>query len=350
MHQERVRPFSLEGLPRLPRTAARSTRALARAGVPPEIAVSLKRLGDVQVRMVRVGFVLPAEAGASAFALHVRGRSARLTVEPLLALRLVTAVLGLPAPLAARPLGRSERGVLAATIATLLEAAQVDAAVRVALDEPGPLDCPDLMVVELRAELPGGAGSARLELPASALPATSPGPMAIDPRQLAVVLAVEVARTTVTGAALGSAEAGDTLVFEARPLSDEAWPVRVRLGACAFSAQLHPDGTLRRHGPLEDQESETIMSSEDTTAPVPAPSLSADAARALAAASVEIVAEVGRLTVRGDELAGLVDGGVLALGPRRPAHVVLRVAGRVWAHGELVAIDDELGVRITQLK
>jgi flagellar motor switch/type III secretory pathway protein FliN len=29
--------------------------------------------------------------------------------------------------------------------------------------------------------------------------------------------------------------------------------------------------------------------------------------------------------------------------------VVLRVGGRVWAHGELVALEDELGVRITEL-
>jgi flagellar motor switch protein FliN/FliY len=122
------------------------------------------------------------------------------------------------------------------------------------------------------------------------------------------------------------------------------------MGACSFPAQLDPAGTLQRRGPLSN-ESETRMSSEDAniTAPVPAAPLSDDASRVLASAPVEIVAELGRLTVRGDELAGLVDGGVLALGPRRPAQVVLRVGGRVWAHGELVAIDDELGVRITEL-
>jgi len=69
----------------------------------------------------------------------------------------------------------------------------------------------------------------------------------------------------------------------------------------------------------------------------------------VAGAPVEIVAELGRLTVRGDELAGLLEGCVLSLGPRRPAAVRLCVGGRLWALGELVAIDDELGVRITEL-
>jgi type III secretion system YscQ/HrcQ family protein len=349
MHPGQIRPFSLEGLPRLPRTAARATRALARAELPAQLAVNLERVGEVRVRLARVGFVVPAEEGGSSLSLQVRGQPARLTVEPLLALRLVTAVLGLPAPTALRPLGRSERGVLAATIVCLLEGAGVDASVRVGLHEPAAFDCPDPLVLELRVELPGGAGIAHLALPASLLPAPAPRALVLDPRRLALVLAVELASTTLTGEALASAEAGDTLVFEARPLPADDWPVRVRVGACSFSAQLHPDGTLKRHGPLEDQESETPMSSEETTAPIPTPSLSADAARALAAASVEIVAEVGRLTVRGDELAGLVDGGVLALGPRRPARVVLRVAGRIWAQGELVALDDELGVRITEL-
>jgi flagellar motor switch protein FliN/FliY len=348
MHPGRVTPFSLEGLPRLPRAAARSTRALARAGLPAELTAQLKRVGGVRVRVARLAFVVPLDGGGPSFALEVRGQPARLTVEPLLALRLVAAVLGLPAPLAVRPLGRSERGVLAAVIATLLESAGADPSVRVALDDAGPLDCAEPLAIDLRVELPGGAGTARLDLPASVLPPAVPPAVAIDPRRLAAELALELARTTLTGAVLASAEVGDTVVFEAR-LPAEAWPVQVRLGACSFPARLHPDGNLQRQGPLEDHESEISMSSEDTTAPVPAPSLSEDAARALAAAAVEIVAEVGRITVRGDELAGLVDGGVLALGPRRPSRVTLRVAGRVWAHGELVAVDDELGVRITEL-
>src|SRR5262245_46781686 len=132
MHPGRITPLSLEGLPRLPRAATRATRVLARAGLPATLVAQLERVGTVRLRMARLAFVVPPDAGGSSFALELRGQPARLTVEPLLALRVVAAVLGLPQPLAVRPLGRSERGVLAAAIATFLEAAGADRSARVA--------------------------------------------------------------------------------------------------------------------------------------------------------------------------------------------------------------------------
>ena len=353
MYPRAVSPFSREGLPRLHRAALRTTRQLARAraALPEPVAVPLARLGQVRLQVARIAFVASAGAGA-AFGLQAGETRARLTVEPWLALHVVAAVLGLPPPLALRPLGRAERGVLAAAIVGVLEGAGVGPRFRLALTdaEAGPLEAADLVAVELRVELPGFAGAAFLELPVQLLP-TPAGRLAIDARRLAPTLAVELARTTLPRADLAAAQTGDSVVFDgSSPPGDGGWPVRVRLGTCSFPAQLDPSGTLHRRGPLSN-ESETPMSSEDAniTAPIAATPLSDDASRALASAPVEIVAERGRLTVRGDELAGLVDGGVLALGPRRPAQVVLRVGGRIWAHGELVAIDDELGVRITEL-
>jgi flagellar motor switch protein FliN/FliY len=353
MYPRAVRPFSLEGLPRLPRAAVRTTRLFAqvRAALPDPVEVPLARVGQVRIRATRLAFAPPTDEGA-AFALQVRGARARLTIEPWLALHLVAAVLGLPPPLALRPLGRTERGVLAAAVVGVLEGAGAGPWIRLALGdaEAGPVEAGDLLAIELRVQFPGFAGGARLDLPAHLLAAPA-GRLALDAHLLAPMLSVELARTTLQGGALTSAAPGDTVVFDgATPAGDGPWPVQVRMGACWFPAQLTSDGNLQRHGPL-CHESETRMTSEDAniTAPVPSIPLSDDASRALAAAPVEIVAELGRLTVRGDELAGLVDGGVLALGPRRPAQVVLRVGGRVWAHGELVAIDDELGVRITEL-
>jgi type III secretion system YscQ/HrcQ family protein len=351
MYPRAVRPFSLEGLPRLPRAAVRTTRALSRsrAHLPVEVAVSPGRLGSLTLRAERVSFVLPPDDGGVSFTLHVRGERARLTVELWLALRLVAAVLGLPPPVALRPLGRAERGVLAAAIAGVLETSGART-FRLALEDAGPIDATDALAIDVRVRHADWSGLARLELPAHLLPLTT-GALAVDPRALAPVLTVELARTTLAGAALVSAEVGDTLVFDGvAPTGAATWPVRVGLGASSFPAQLEPDGTLQRRGPLRN-ESEMRMSPEDAniTAPVPTQPLSEEASRVLAGAPVEIVAELGRLTVRGDELAGLIDGGVLALGPRRPAQVTLRVGGRTWAHGELVAIDDELGVRITEL-
>ena len=76
---------------------------------------------------------------------------------------------------------------------------------------------------------------------------------------------------------------------------------------------------------------------------------SSEVAQVLASAPVEVVAEIGRFTLRGDELAGLMKGGVLSLGPRRTEAIELRVGGQLWAVGELVSVGDELGVRILRL-
>jgi type III secretion system YscQ/HrcQ family protein len=352
-----VRPvtaFSLEGLPRLPRRAPALTRVLARgrAGLPAELAVTLKGLGLVTVSCGWLDFAGAESAGPS-FALEVRGHRGRLVVEPALALRLVSAVLGQPPPLTIRPLGRAERGVLAAVIATFLQTASLDS-VRVGLEDTGPAARPDTLVVQLRVRTGRGSGLAILELSAPLVAALPVGPMRADARDLAPQVTVELARTTLPATAFATAEAGDRLVFEGTSPapSDGPWPVRIHFGA-SCAGELFPDGSLRRRGPIGPAESESrrAMSADDAniTAPVPKLPLSDEAARVLAAAPVEIVAEVGRLTVRGDELVGLVEGGVLALGPRRPAEVVLRVGGRPWAHGELVAVDDELAVRITAL-
>jgi flagellar motor switch/type III secretory pathway protein FliN len=69
----------------------------------------------------------------------------------------------------------------------------------------------------------------------------------------------------------------------------------------------------------------------------------------LAVAPVTVVAELGRVVVRGDELAGLVPGAVLSLGPEAAGSLNLRIEGQLWARGELVRVGDELAVRITHL-
>jgi flagellar motor switch/type III secretory pathway protein FliN len=69
---------------------------------------------------------------------------------------------------------------------------------------------------------------------------------------------------------------------------------------------------------------------------------------ALAAVPVDVVAELGRITLRGDEVLGLSPGAVLPLGVRG-RQVTLRVGGEAWAEAEIVEVDGELGVRVTKL-
>ena len=72
-----------------------------------------------------------------------------------------------------------------------------------------------------------------------------------------------------------------------------------------------------------------------------------DAAAVLAAAPIEVVAELGRFVLRGEEIAGLGPGAVLTLGRAGASPVALRVGDEIWAEGELVDVDGELGVRVT---
>ena len=74
----------------------------------------------------------------------------------------------------------------------------------------------------------------------------------------------------------------------------------------------------------------------------------ADATAVLAAAPIEVVAELGRITLRGEQVMGLAPGTVLTLGGGRGS-VSLRVGGEPWAEGEIVDVDGEFGVRVTRV-
>jgi flagellar motor switch protein FliN/FliY len=362
----RILPFSLEGLPHLPRPAVPWTRAVARvrAALPRLLAAEIPRLGRVEVRPSRLAFLVDPDRGGESLALELGGRAARLQVDPALALRLVGAVVGADLHHILRPLTPGERGVLAAEVVALLDSADLASQVRVALHPPPAPDPADLLAVDLKVTAVGTSGVVRLELPPAALPAISVAApiwsrrgVAARPATVRDLLltdyfaSVELARTELPGLAFASAGAGDAVVFDQPALpggQDLPWEVELRCGDCVLPARLSADGTLQPRGPLAGHEIEVSMDTERNTVPDPS-ALSDEAARILASAPVEIVAELGRLRLRGEELVGLLEGGVLSLGPRRPAQIQLRVGGRLWAMGELVAIDEELGVRITEL-
>ena len=66
----------------------------------------------------------------------------------------------------------------------------------------------------------------------------------------------------------------------------------------------------------------------------------------LTAVPVEVVAELGRVRLRGEEVLGLAPGAVLTFDG---GAVSLRVGGERWAEGEIVDVDGALGVRVTRL-
>jgi type III secretion system YscQ/HrcQ family protein len=166
---------------------------------------------------------------------------------------------------------------------------------------------------------------------------------------------------------VAAVEPGDAIVFDgepALPVALNGREVRIRVGQLAGRGELREDGTVlllealravvRAACPghsdadqmLEEARLDTRNEAERPTERE-ASTQTVDVATLLADVPVEIVAELGRVCLRGDEIAALAPGAVLRLGRVGSAPVALRVGERLWAEGELVSVDGELGVRVT---
>jgi len=363
--QSRWQALSLDALPRLPAESARWTTALARARsrMPFALTIAAKGAGEVELRPDHVA-IAPEAAGGEvgfdgmdAFPIERDGQRGWVGVDHRLSLAFVHATLGGPVPAALRPLGRGERGVMAAILLSAFDALRVSQEVRLGLgvwagrSDPAP---GQLAISGSVRTATGLAGRALLVIPVGWLAdATRTGLVMAPPERLAVSAILELARTDLLGAALASAAAGDAVVFDgvAEINPHGPWPACLRVGDYSAPARVAPDGALALVGPFSQVEEEARpMASQDEKAPWnPGEPSSSEVARVLATAQVEVIAEIGRLTLRGDELAGLMKGGVLSLGPRRSEAIQLRVGGQPWAVGELVSLGDELGVRILRL-
>jgi flagellar motor switch protein FliN len=65
--------------------------------------------------------------------------------------------------------------------------------------------------------------------------------------------------------------------------------------------------------------------------------------------SLGVSAELGRCTLRLGELLKLGGGAVVELDRRAGAPIDLLANGRVIARGEIVAVDERFGIRITEI-
>lgn len=352
-----VKAFAYEGLPTVPAMSVANARSLARALAASGGfgTINARGLGRLQLAVERVD-VSPWKGNPGAhpspetgfMLVRVDGTFGCVTVERFFALGLVRMVLGAPAPPVLRPLSPSERGVLGAIVAAVL--ASTGGSTRVSLERPRPPEG-EYVGLNLLARTSTLSGGALLELPVSWLPARA-GPLSADASWLLeTVLVIEAGRTSLPGGAFATAEVGDVVVFEGVSAlrDDSPWPCELRLGPNRAPALLVSSGELRLEaafvlGPQPAAESD-MSDEQDPRAEGFAP----EAAAVLASAPVEIVAELGRIALRGDEVLGLTSGSVLPLGPRRRDLVTLRVGGRIWARGELVHIEEELGVRITEV-
>ncbi|HXU64319.1 MAG TPA: FliM/FliN family flagellar motor switch protein [Polyangia bacterium] len=329
--------LDLGGFPTVARADAQATRAASclLASFPSVWQLDLPPLGGARVETVGV-----ARVPEDVIALVIRrdGLSGRLCVPAALAARWVDrAISGRELFAPARVLGPAERGVLIAVLAPLLDPAGWSFALGTAvpLPEPG---------IVLRVEAAAGTGSIWLQAPA--LPGRPPHPARAP--GLPMDVRVRVAVTTVAAEALADLASGDVVLFDGVMggwlASGEAADVRLTAGAFQAEARLDADGRLTvargwRSDNIGPEEKDVRMDADKTD----------PAVATLAAAPIEVVAELGRLTLRGDEVLGLAPGVVLGLRVTRTSAVSLRIGGELWAEGELVNVEGELGVRVTRL-
>lgn len=319
--------------------------------------VDLRRLGSVRLTFdaVNAGVdpVAAFEPDDVTFVVRYRSEIGRIAIGRSLAAALLGGILGAGHTLLAGPLGRAERGVLAPVLAEVLRA--LGSPWQMSLHDASPLARDRAVMLMLNAEALGMTAPVRLEIPRTWIDV----PNAVAPEQapsLITTAIVELATTQLRAREWISVQPGDGVVFAGAPVPPalQSWPVRLRVGVHAAPAALDTDGRIRlldgfrpvpiASGRILGKNQERM----DENGKVPGGTV-VDPTLVLAAAPIEIVAELGRLVVRGDEVLSLARGGVLSFpGPRATA-ISLRVGDEIWARGELVDIDGELAVRITEL-
>ena len=213
------------------RAAARAIAALAHLR-----SVNARGLGRLSLEVERLdsapwraeGVTPPPE---SAFSL-VRddGSWACLTLERFFALSLVRAALGAPAPPVVRPLSPAERGVLGATVATVLSASG-SGRVRLSLDRAR-APAGDFVTLHLTIKTASLTGAGLLELPVTWLPATARALADEAAYLLETWMAVVLGRTSLPAPAWATAEVGDAVVFEgvSAPHDESQWRCELGIG------------------------------------------------------------------------------------------------------------------------
>ncbi len=377
---KRVRPFPFDGLARLARAQVEAGRALlshlplaagetweaaeAALGGPVRFELQEAYAFPVKELPLRLGsgalVRLAAPGGLYALAAVEEGLAARLGRRALG----VDAVDELPAP---RPLTVAEQGAFAFLVSALADGSplRVDGIVE-RPPEGGAAAVahlfgdPWVLALEARVRTPVGDGWARLLVP-ERLRVRTPlvrrvGAVMARRARLAearVALRLEVGRTRLPRADFAEVAPRDIVLFDNfGPRPPFGGPITLRLGGGGFAAHLGGDG-LTILSPY--RLGVTTMEKPDEPGGAGKPDEGAgerdDAASdaLLRELPVEVVCELGRVTMSGRELLELRPGAVIPVGRPLAGPVDLTVGGRVVARGELVDVEGEIGVRVTQV-
>lgn len=281
-----------------------------------------------------------------------------LVLDGMTALRVVSATLGLPAPRLSRPLGTSERGIVTAALAAAFRVLWPEVKVLLGRTDWDGRGRVSLLVA---AKFQSNQEQLRLDLLPDWLPPPDSTAWLLETtrRGLEITLAVNLAQTTLTALEWARARSGDVVVFDGQAAQDvqSDWSARLVCGQYAAQVSLTVQGVgklLTDFRPTGARRDLTINSSDIAAAAggekddqKMSSELEATSLTMLASAPVEVVAEIARMVMRADEVMALRAGAVLPVGFLRPNLITLRIADRVWAHGELVDVDGQLGVRLT---
>jgi|GEM_PF-301634 len=347
-----VRPFDLKSLPRLRGgDLAAARRARVRFGAAPRsLELTVARFGRVSLTFGGVIHATPPTADEFVWRLRRPGDASSpaqgwLVMAHSAGLRVVSAILGIPGPRVHRPLGTTERGVLAAAVAAVMRHAP---GLALAGARPGEWSGSDLGRVEGWAESETFREAFCLDLPPAWIPEAAQISLVerLRASRLPVSLTVELARTIITAEEWSRARPGDAVVFDQDAAAGRAALASVVVcggfAAPAIITMTTAAGELRlTHNFSSHHSPERNPMANDPDRDI--------TTTVLAAAPIEVVAELGRLTLSADEVTTLTAGAVLALPPKAQLHIELRVGGRLWADGELVDLDGQLAVRLTRV-
>jgi type III secretion system YscQ/HrcQ family protein len=339
-------PFPFDRVVRVGRESARAARLLGPRLDAASLADVIASVAPALGVGVRVSCLAVGAAGAgtgrarvgpavvAAFS-HALGGKTWVEIDAALAVDLVARVLRIDEIPAPRPMTAAERGLLAYLA---LLGLRPFAGWRLEGVGEGLPAVPGAAMADLEVVVADGPRHlARLVAGVDtlvALPSSRPRWDRVARLERVVLhLPVVLATARLLAADIRSLSAGDVVVLDADPQSE------LRLGGGAFPLAIDTD-LLRVAGPYQPRGSRTPRAMGDAMD---------EKQDVLDGIPLELAAEIGRLRLSGRELLDLEPGTVLPLGRPLAAPIELTCDGRVVARGELVDVDGERGVRLTEL-
>jgi type III secretion system YscQ/HrcQ family protein len=365
----RVRPYPLDELPRLLRTQVELGRVLWRhlwalldttaAGGNQGPLDTERFLGGPLSVSAQEPYLAPADRLPSLL------RGARLLEASVLAPGQQRAVLVLDDKLCQRlELGSDDRllsaldRVLAGAPVRLASLDSAEAASAILREDASSRS---LLVLDLLLSARGETGWARLVLGAQLRLRSAPPPSSAALRRARqrlhrlegtqASLCIEAGFGFLPAQSVLSLQPADIVLldhFGPKPVT--GGPVWLRLGGGVFPAHLDGAGvTVLGSFHLRAQDMAEQPPNES-----PNPSFAADTAPLLNEAllrelPVQLTCEIGRVTMNAREVLELRPGAVLPVGRPLAGPVDLTAGGRVIARGELVDVEGEIGIRITEV-